>query len=95
MYFMGAAGKNPNDALAGATDFMHMMGHVCMGYLWARMAVAAKQALEAGAEDRAFYEAKLKTARYYAARQLPATGMHLARIQTGAAPVMALEAAAF
>ena len=95
MYFMGAAGKNPNDALAGATDFMHMMGHVCFGYVWARMAVAAKAALEGGAEDRAFYEGKLATARYYAARQLPATGLHLARIQTGAAPVMALEAAGF
>jgi hypothetical protein len=71
------------------------MGHVCMGYMWARMAVAAKAALEKGAEDRAFYESKLATARYYAARQLPATTMHLARIQSGAAPVMALEAANF
>ncbi|TNC71505.1 acyl-CoA dehydrogenase C-terminal domain-containing protein [Rubellimicrobium roseum] len=95
MFFMGAAGKNPNDALAGATDFLHMMGHVCLGYMWARMAVAARAALAAGAEDRAFYETKLATARYYAARQLPATGMHLARIQSGAAPVMALEAASF
>ncbi|TNC52042.1 acyl-CoA dehydrogenase [Rubellimicrobium rubrum] len=95
MYFMGAAGKNPNDALAGATDFMHMMGHVCLGYMWARMAVAATAALADGAEDRTFYESKLATARFYAARQLPATAMHLARIQSGAAPVMALEAANF
>ncbi len=95
MYFMGAAGKNPNDALAGATDFLHMMGHVCFGLIWARMAVAARAARVAGAADRAFYEAKLATARYYAARHLPATGMHLQRIQTGAAPVMALEPAEF
>jgi hypothetical protein len=95
MFFMGSAGKNPNDALAGATDFMHMMGHVCFGWMWAQMAVAAKAALANGAEDRAFYEAKLRTARYYAARQLPATAMHLARIQSGAGPVMALEPAEF
>jgi acyl-CoA dehydrogenase len=95
MFFMNAAGKSPNDALAGATDFMHLMGHVCFGWMWARMAVAAKRALEDGAEDRAFYEAKLRTARYYAARHLPATAMHLARIQSGAAPVMALEPAEF
>ena len=95
MYFMGVAGKAPNDALAGATDFLHMMGHVCLGYVWARMAVAARAALDAGTDDPAFYEGKLATARYYAARQLPATGMHLARIQTGATPVMALEAAGF
>jgi hypothetical protein len=95
MFFMGMASKNPRDALAGATDFMHLMGHVCLGYMWARMAVAAKEALDGAAPDRAFYEAKLATARYYAARQLPATAMHLSRIQSGSAPVMALEAAAF
>jgi acyl-CoA dehydrogenase len=63
--------------------------------MWARRAVAAKEALDAGTGDRAFYEAKLATARYYAARQLPATAMHLSRIQSGSASVMALEAAAF
>jgi alkylation response protein AidB-like acyl-CoA dehydrogenase len=95
LFFMGVAGKSPNDALAGATDFMHLMGHTLFGYMWARMAVAAKRALAEGGEDRDFLQAKLATARYYAARQLPATAMHLARIQGGAAPVMALEAASF
>jgi hypothetical protein len=95
MFFMNAAGRNPNDALAGATDFMHLMGHVCFGWMWARMAGRRRKALAEGAEDRAFYEAKLATARYYAARHLPATAMHLARIQSGAAPVMALEPAEF
>ena len=41
-------------------------------------------ALAAGTTDRAFYETKLVTARYYMARQLPATALHLARIQSGA-----------
>ena len=44
-----------------------------------------------GNGDRDFLQAKLATGRYYMARQLPATGMHLARIQSGAEPVMALE----
>ena len=74
---------------------MHMMGHVCLGLMWARMAKAAQAALDGGASDRDFYQAKIATGRYYMARQLPATGMHLARIRTGAAEVMALEAAAF
>ena len=87
--------KNPNNALSGSYDFMHLFGHVCLGYMWARMAVAAKAALEAGAEDTAFYETKLATARYYMSRQLPACAMHLARIESGAEPVMALEAANF
>ncbi|MBI1415737.1 MAG: acyl-CoA dehydrogenase [Limimaricola sp.] len=95
MFFMQSGMKAPNDALAGSYDFMHMMGHVCLGLMWARMARAAMEALENGATDTAFYETKIATGRYYMARQLPATAMHLARIMTGANTVMALEAANF
>ncbi|GGL66641.1 acyl-CoA dehydrogenase C-terminal domain-containing protein [Wenxinia marina] len=95
MYFMAEGTKNPQNALAGSYDFMTMMGHVCLGLMWAMMARAAKDALAAGASDEDFYRAKLATGRFYMARQLPATGMHLARITSGAEPVMALEAANF
>lgn len=95
MYFMQEGMKNPNAALSGSTDFMHLFGHVCLGLMWARMAKAAKTALASGAPDAAFYENKLITGRYYMVRQLPATGMHLARIQSGADPVMSLAADAF
>ncbi|SFR44073.1 hypothetical protein SAMN04488005_1988 [Yoonia tamlensis] len=95
MYFMQNGMKNPNHALAGSYDFMHMMGHVCFGLMWAKMAKAAMEALEGGASDTAFYETKIATGRYYMARQLPATTMHLARINTGADTVMALDAANF
>ncbi|HMO71866.1 MAG TPA: acyl-CoA dehydrogenase C-terminal domain-containing protein [Paracoccaceae bacterium] len=95
MYFMQNGMKNPNAALSGSYDFMHMMGHVCLGLMWTRMAKAAYVALDAGAADRDFYEAKIATGRFYMARQLPACAMHLARIESGAEPVMALDAAAF
>jgi alkylation response protein AidB-like acyl-CoA dehydrogenase len=95
MYFMQTGTKNPNHALAGSYDFMHLFGHVCLGLMWAEMARAAKQAQAAGSGDAAFYETKLATGRYYMARQLPATSMHLARLQTGADTVMALDAEAF
>jgi alkylation response protein AidB-like acyl-CoA dehydrogenase len=95
MYFMSNGMRNPNAALAGSYDFMHLFGHVCLGLMWARMAKAALAALDGGASDREFYEAKLATGRYYMARQLPATKMHLARIETGAEPVMALDVASF
>ena len=94
MYFMQNATK-PNNALSGSYDFMHMMGHVCLGLMWARMAKAAMEALEGGASDTEFYETKIATGRYYMARQLPATSMHLARINTGGDTIMALEAANF
>ncbi|MFD0909270.1 acyl-CoA dehydrogenase C-terminal domain-containing protein [Ruegeria arenilitoris] len=95
MYFMQNGMTNPNNALSGSYDFMHMFGHVCLGLMWAQMAKAAQESLDAGASDKDFYETKIATGRYYMARRLPATGMHLARIQTGADTVMALDAANF
>ncbi len=95
MFFMQNGMKNPNAALAGSYDFMHLFGHVCLGLMWARSAKAAKAALANGAADKDFYETKLATGRYYMARQLPMTATHLARIQSGDEPVMALAAAAF
>ena len=95
MYFMAEGMKNPNAALAGSSDFMHLFGHVALGLMWARMAKAAQEALDSGASDVAFYETKLATGRYYMARSLPETALRLARIQTGAEPVMGLAAENF
>ncbi len=95
LFFMQNGMKNPNAALSGSYDFMHLMGHVCLGMMWVRMAKAAFVALDGGASDKAFYEAKIATGRYYMARQLPACAMHLARIESGAETVMALSADQF
>ena len=94
-YFAQNGIKNPNNALAGSYDFMHMFGHVCLGLMWAKMAKASHIALRDGTDDAAFHETKIATGRYYMARQLPATALHLSRIQSGADPVMALDAANF
>ncbi|HRO14067.1 MAG TPA: acyl-CoA dehydrogenase C-terminal domain-containing protein [Paracoccus sp. (in: a-proteobacteria)] len=95
MFFMERGMKNPNDALSGSYDFMHLFGHVALGLMWGRMAVAAQAALDAGTEDAAFHQDKLTTGRYYMKRQLPMTATHLARIRSGAEPVMALAADRF
>ncbi len=95
MYFVAEGMKNPNNALAGSYDFMHLFGHVCLGLMWARMARAARSALAAGSSDPAFYEAKLATGHYYMTRQLPATSMLKSRIESGAKPVMKLAEEAF
>ncbi|MEM6387019.1 MAG: acyl-CoA dehydrogenase C-terminal domain-containing protein [Pseudomonadota bacterium] len=95
MYFMQEGMKNPLNALSGSYDFMHLFGHTVVGLMWAEMAKAAFEALDNGASDTEFYETKIATGRYYMARQLPMTATHLARIQSGAEPVMALDAANF
>ena len=89
-FFLEKGVKDPDEALAGSYDFMHLSGHVVFGLMWSRMAVAARAALKHSPDDRDFYETKLDTGRYYMQRQLPAVAMHLARIRSGAAPVMAL-----
>ncbi len=94
-YFMQNGMKTPNNALAGSYDFMHLFGHVCLGLMWSKMALAAQARLDAGDGDAEFYRTKIATGRYYMARQLPMTATHLARIQSGADTVMALDAAQF
>ena len=95
MFFMQNGMKNPNAALAGSYDFMHMFGHVCLGLMWAMMAKASSEALSSGTSDVTFHETKLATGRYYMARRLPATSLHLTRINSGGDTVMALDAANF
>ncbi|WP_341860799.1 acyl-CoA dehydrogenase C-terminal domain-containing protein [Gymnodinialimonas sp. 57CJ19] len=95
MYFMQEGMKNPNNALSGSTDFMHLFGHTCLGLMWGMMAKASLKALADGTSDPVFHETKLATGRFYMTRTLPMTATHLARIQAGGDAVMALDAANF
>ena len=95
MWFMQNGMKDPNEAAAGSTDFLHQFGYVAIGFMWAKMAKTAQDALAGSCDDPAFYEAKLKTARYYMQRVMPMTATHLARIKAGAGSMMALDAASF
>jgi acyl-CoA dehydrogenase len=96
MWFMQNALGNPDNAGAGATDFMHLFGLVAFGYMWGRIALAAQQQLAAGADGAARrLDAKLVTGRFFVERMLPETAAQLARIKSGAASTMALSAEAF
>jgi hypothetical protein len=86
---------NPDNAGAGATAFMRMMGHVALGHMWLKMAAASLAALDAGTEDPDFHTAKLTTARFFAARVLPETSGLRAQLEAGADTVMALPAEMF
>lgn len=86
---------NPDEAGASATEYLHLMGYVAVGWQWLRMATVSAEALSAGRGDAAFHQAKLKTARFYFARVLPECGTLLTAMQAGAAPIMAFEASEF
>ena len=90
LWFVKNGMQNPDQAGAGAYPYMHLMGIVALGLMWLRMAKAASEALAAGAEDKAFLEAKLVTARYFADRIMPEAGALRRRIEGGSEAMMAL-----
>jgi acyl-CoA dehydrogenase len=96
MWFMQNAMAKPDNAGAGATDYMHMFGLVALGYMHGHIAKAAQAKLAAGANGQADrLNARLTTARFFAERLLPETTAHLARISSGADTTMALSAEQF
>ena len=94
MWMMQNGMTNPDNAGAGSVDYMHMMGLSTLAYMWAKMALVAQAAIDAGSNDD-FYKNKIITGRYFVLRMLPMMDAHLAKIKTGAEPLMALDAAAF
>ncbi|MBL4757198.1 MAG: acyl-CoA dehydrogenase C-terminal domain-containing protein [Rhizobiales bacterium] len=94
-WFMQNAMANPDNAGAGSTDYMHLLGLVALGHMWVMMAKAASDKLAEGGGNEEFLKNKLVTARYFMERMMPETGAHLARISTGSETMMALDAEAF
>ncbi|MBB1091824.1 acyl-CoA dehydrogenase C-terminal domain-containing protein [Rhodopseudomonas palustris] len=84
----------PDNAGAGATDYMQLFGRVACGYMWAKMAKVAQDKIAAGGATP-YLTTKLVTGRFFMERSLPETALHLARIQTGSATTMELSAEAF
>ena len=94
MWLMQNGMSNPDNAGAGSVDYMHMMGIAMLSYMWARMAKVAQAQIDAGSDDP-FYVDKIITGKYFLARILPNIDAHLAKVQSGAKPVMALAADRF
>ena len=90
MWLMQNGMTNPNNAGAGAHHYMHIMGIVAVGLVWLRMASAAVSHIDAGAEDKAWLQAKLVTARFYAERIMPDAGALRRKMEGGAESMMEL-----
>jgi acyl-CoA dehydrogenase len=94
MWLMQNALAKPDNAGAGATDYMQLFGLVTFGYMWARMVKVALDQI-AGGDAAPYLSSKLVTGRFFMERMLPETSLHLARIQTGSETTMELPAEAF
>jgi acyl-CoA dehydrogenase len=95
MWFMQSAMAKPDNAGAGASDYMHLFGLVALGYMWCKIAEAAIAKLPKANGSAPRMKAKLTTARFFMERMLPETASHLARIQSGAGSTMELPDEAF
>ncbi|NKB34417.1 MAG: acyl-CoA dehydrogenase [Pseudomonadales bacterium] len=87
--------KNREEVGAASVDYMMYSGYVTLAYFWAAMADASYRAIEAGAEDTAYYESKIKTARFYYKRILPRAKSHKEIMLSGARSLMELDSEDF
>jgi len=86
--------QNPEEAGAASVDYLMYSGYVVFGYMWARMAAVAQQAIDDGS-DEGFYKAKVHTAKFYFERILPRAEAHIRVMRSGAGNLMDLDAELF
>ena len=81
--------KNPNCALAGASDFLHLLGNFCIGFMWAKMAAIIYRKNNE-IDNNSFQEGKILTGKYYMKNILPKTGYLAKKIIEGDKIIMSL-----
>ncbi|MEH6649739.1 MAG: acyl-CoA dehydrogenase C-terminal domain-containing protein [Motiliproteus sp.] len=64
------AQANPDEIGAASFDYLMYAGYTVIGYLWAKSASVALKQLATDTTEAAFYQAKVKTARFYFQRLL-------------------------
>ena len=89
--------KDPNEAGAASSDYLRQFALVAVGYMWARMALAAIERLKTDTDpgQNEFYESKIKTARFYFERVLPEADARQKMVLSGAKSLMDMEQTAF
>ena len=87
--------QHPAHAAAVASPYLRLFGTVAGGWLLAHSALVARHRLDTGDGDRAFLEAKIKTARFYADNLLPHSAALAQSVVRGADSTLALDEAQF
>ncbi|MCP5361345.1 MAG: acyl-CoA dehydrogenase C-terminal domain-containing protein [Hyphomicrobiales bacterium] len=72
---------NPDEAAGASVDYLNLFAHVTLGYIWARTAKIALAKQEG--DEKAFYQRKLATARFYMHKLLPRHYSLLATLTSG------------
>ena len=93
-FFISNGLKNPNSALAGASDFLHLLGNFCIGFMWAKIAAILFKENEI-INENTFQEGKILTGRYYMKNILPKTNYLAKKILSGDKIIMSLNTEQF
>jgi alkylation response protein AidB-like acyl-CoA dehydrogenase len=75
--------SNPDEAGAAATDYLRIFALVSLGWMWLKMARAAQGKGGSDGLSPKFYDAKLKTAAFFAQRMLPEVDSRLKTLTAG------------
>ena len=95
MWMMQNGMTNFDNAGAASHDYLNLFGITALTYMWALQAKAAYAAKKNGGGSDPYFDTKIATGRYFLARIAPDANAHLAKLKSGAGPVMALAAEAF
>lgn len=87
----GRAQGNPDEMGAASFDYLMYAGYTVLAYIWAKSAAIAHNKISEGSSENAFYQAKLKTARFYFQRILPRNEGLARSIESGADVLMAMD----
>ncbi len=81
--------ENPLEAGAASTDYLRQFALTAHAYMWCLMVKTAHEKLKSGEGDKAFYEAKIKTGRFFMSRVLPESDARFKMVLAGADSMMA------
>jgi alkylation response protein AidB-like acyl-CoA dehydrogenase len=95
LWVLAVGAERPVEAYAGAWPFLKLAGNVLCGFVMTRAAAVAAARIAAETGDLAFYDAKIKTARFFADHILSECGGLALEITEGGASVMALDEGQF
>jgi len=89
MWLMQNGLKDPENALASASDYLNLLALTSMTYMWARM---AKFSI---GKNEPIHKNKIKTGRYFMEKVMPELSMYSKKVQAGKSSMMDMEVAEF
>lgn len=91
----GKAMRNKEEVGAASVDYLMYSGYIALAFMWARIAQSAQETLDAGTDETAYYQSKLKFANFYFERILPRTESLKTTMLSGSDNLMELDSENF